>query len=174
MQPFNLGRAGARGPPPPKSLTGRPFLNGRGHCGEATLEESREQTSFKTFQSLCENLIGPGELRRSYVGRVAGRTPSVLVWAFRSALFVSWRPLRATWVPLGSLVGSLGATWEPRGASWGRSWGPLRRLGGFLGPLGATWVPLGGLVGPLGMTWVPLGSLLGISWEYLGLSWGSE
>ena len=120
-----LGRAGARGPPPPTSLTGRPFLNGRGHCGEATLEESREQTFLKTFHNLCENLIGPGELRRSYVGRVAGRTPSVLVWAFRSALFVSWRPLRATWVSLGSLVGSLGATWGPRGASRGRSWGPL-------------------------------------------------
>jgi hypothetical protein len=145
-----ISRTGrARGPPPPTSLTGRPFLNGRGHCGEATLEELREQTSFKTSQNLCENLIGPGELRRSYVGRVAGRTPSVLVWAFRSALSVSWRPLRATWVPLGSLAGPLVATWGPRGA---------------------TWVPLGGLVGPLGTTWVPLGSLVGRLGGVLGVS----
>ena len=132
------------------------------------MEESREQTSLKTFHNLCENLIEPGELRRSYVGRVAGRTPSVLVWAFRSALFVSWRPLRATWVPLGSLVGSLGATWGLVGHLG-------ECLGGLWGDLGASWDLLEQLGCLLGVSWSllgRLGCLLGVSWGSLGSTWG--
>ena len=48
----DLGRASARGPPPPRSLTGRPFLNGHDCFCEGTLGESRERNPFKTFQDL--------------------------------------------------------------------------------------------------------------------------
>ena len=74
-----------------------------------------------------------------------------------SLLEASWGHHRASWQPLGGLLGLLASSLGLLAASWAPFGGLLESLGGLLGLLasslgllGASWRPLGGLLGPLG------------------------
>ena len=116
----------ARRPPPPKSLTGRPFLKGQDCFCEVTLEESREQITFRTFQDLCENVFGGAlgnnsrELSGCFLGAPWGllEAPRELLGVSVGNMHIGWEILEAPWGLLGAPWGLLGAPWELLGAPW--------------------------------------------------------
>ena len=77
---------------------------------------------------------------------------------FVCLLGLSWR---ASWSSLGSLLGSLGA-----------SWCLLGRLGGLLARLTPSEAVLGASLGRLSAFWTRFRLVLGSSWGSLGRSWG--
>jgi hypothetical protein len=163
------------GPPPSKSLTGRPFLNGHDRFCEGTLEESRERTPFKTFHSLAHS-----------VSRTTSKKSVDESMASWEPLGASWEPLGTSWGLLGPSLGPLGTSWEPPVASWASLGTLLGLLGGLLGaswgPLGASW---GCCMGTRGNFFKPSWEIYYIcvfcsecagytkpSWVPLGASWG--
>ena len=86
--------------------------------------------------------------------------------------------LRASWGPLGSILGASWSILGPLGPIWGASWGLLGHLGASWGHFGSILRPLGSILGSswriLGPSWSilgPLGPILGASWGILGPSW---
>ena len=152
------------------------------------------RASCRQFGDLLRLSLVFGSMRRAggYSGYWTLAPRSFLTCLLRP----SWRPLRASWGPLGGPGGFLdrlgclgGASWGLLGASWGHlgglleaSWGLLGASWGHLGghrskkrvdpfrvPLsGPSSGPLGGL---LGASWGPPGGLLGPPGRFLGPSW---
>ena len=83
-----------------------------------------------------------------------------LLGALGSLLEASWGHHRASWQPLGGLLGSFR---RPLGVSWR----PLGALGELLGSLGSLLAASWGSWRAPWVSWEPLGSLFGVSWDLL-------